>query len=120
MITQFVSFINLIAANPFGKVSNPTPYSDFKGGGLSSFISNIIRLLIVIAGLYAVLNFLLAGYGFLSASGDPKKIASAWANIWQSLIGLIFVTGGFVIGAIISNIIFGDPNAIFSLNISGP
>ena len=105
----------------FGTFTPPyNGYNNFAGGGLGAFIANIIKLIIVVAGLFTVFNFIFAGFSYLSAGGDSKKVALASAKIWQSIIGLIIVVAAFVIGAIVSNIIFGDPARIFQLNIEGP
>ena len=34
----------------------------------------IFNLLVVLAGLYAVINLIMAGYAFMSAGDDPKKV----------------------------------------------
>lgn len=104
----------------WGTVNNPTAYKDFDQGGPGEFLSNVIKAIIVIAGIYTVFNFILAGYEFLSAGGDPKKVANASAKIWQSLIGLTIVVAAFVIGGLISQVLFGDPETIFQINITGP
>jgi hypothetical protein len=88
--------------------------------GLIPFLNAIIKLLIVIAGLYAFLNIILAGYGFLTASDDPKKMTAAWAKIWQSALGLVVIAGSFVLAAILGYLIFGDPAAILRPTIYGP
>jgi len=105
----------------FGTFTPPyNGYNNFAGGGPGAFISNIIKLIIVVAGLYTVFNFIFAGLSYLSAGGDSKKVALAGAKIWQSIIGLVIVVAAFVIGAIVSNILFGDPSKIFQINIEGP
>lgn len=88
--------------------------------GLMFFLNNILRLLVVIGGLYAFLNLVLAGYGFLSAGDDPKKMEAAWAKIWQSIMGLLFIVGSFVLAAIFGAILFGDASAILKITIYGP
>jgi hypothetical protein len=90
------------------------------GGGPSRFFNALLRTMIVGAGLYALLNFIFAGYGFLSAGGDAKKIADAWAKIWQSAIGLAVAVGSFVLAAIFGQLIFGDYNALLQLRVFGP
>ncbi|QQS39081.1 hypothetical protein IPM62_00470 [Candidatus Woesebacteria bacterium] len=89
------------------------------GGGFGVLINIGLNLLIVGAGIYALFNFIFAGYGFLSASGDPKKIQMAWAKIWQSILGLTLSAGGFIIAAIISRLIFRDQNFILSPVLPG-
>lgn len=110
-------------SNPFGGVAPPPGVSEFSGGslsGLSSFISVIIKTLIVGAGVYAVFNIISAGYTFLSAGGDPKKIADAWGKITQSLLGLTFAAGALVIAAIVGRLLFGNANALLQLQVFGP
>ena len=101
----------------------PPPIEGFKGlteGGLTTFINNILKLLIVGAGIYSVINLVLAGYAFMSAGDDPKKVAGAWQKIFQTLIGLAFAAGAFVLAAIFGQLIFGDPTALLQLKIFGP
>lgn len=88
--------------------------------GLITFLNNLIKLIIVIAGLYAFFNLIIAGYGFMSAGGDPKKVEQAWAKIWQSLIGLLIIAGSFVLAAIFGYMLFGEPGAILRPKIYGP
>lgn len=88
--------------------------------GLIAFLNNVLKLVIVIAGLFAFFQFLVAGFDFLSAGGDSKKITGAWAKIWQSIIGLVFVAGAFVLAAIFGYLIFGDPTIILNPPIWGP
>lgn len=115
------------AQNPFGTVNQPPGVSIYQtnsgntpGSGLALLIANLLRTLIVIAGLYAVVNFLLAGYSFMSAGGDPKKIEDSWAKIYQTIIGLLFTVGAFVIAAMVSRLLFGDFGYIFQLRVFGP
>lgn len=88
--------------------------------GLIPFLNAVIKLLIVFAGLYAFLNLIIAGYGFMSAGGDPKAVEKAWAKIWQSLIGLLIIAGSFVLAAIFGWLLFGDVSAILYPVIYGP
>lgn len=110
--------------NIFGTIRNPLEggYGGLagEGGGLIGFLNNVVRLLIVIAGLFAFFNLIFAGYGFLGAGDDPKKLASAWKKIWQSMIGLLFILGSFVLAAIFGYLLFGDPRAILAPKIYGP
>lgn len=89
-------------------------------GGLVLFLNNLIKLLIVIGGLFAFFNIILAGYGFMSAGDDPKAMGRAWAKIWQSLFGLLFIAGSLVLAAIFGWLLFGDASAILIPRIYGP
>lgn len=106
------------ASSLFGQITLPsnitTLYGSDPGVAVGSLLQMIFRLLIVVAGVYALLNFILAGYGFLSAEGDPKKIEGAWAKIWQSALGLAVVAGSFTLAAIFGKLIFGDASFILT------
>jgi hypothetical protein len=97
--------------NPFGSVTLPTTVSekfgDNAGVAIGKVIQTVIYILIIGAGIYALINFVLAGYGFLSAGDDTKKVAGAWAKISQSVIGLAIAAGSFVLAAIFGALIFG-------------
>jgi len=112
-----------MAEDPFGKIVPPEPFKEKYGGfqeGLIPFLNNILRLMIAVAGIYGFLNLIIAGYGFMSAGGDPKAVANAWAKIWKSLIGLLIIVGSFVLAGIFGYLLFGDPGAILNPKIYGP
>lgn len=112
----------------FGEIKNPfsifgvTKYAEGVGPnfGLIVFLNNLLRLIFLGAGLFAFLNLIIAGLGFISAEGDPKKISSAWAKIWQSLVGLLIIVSSFVLAAIFGQLIFGDAGAILKPKLYGP
>lgn len=107
-------------AQIIGRVSPPPGVSSYPELGIIFLISNLIKLAIVVAGIYATINLIIAGYGFMSAGGDSKKVADAWARIWQTLLGLVVVFGAFVISAILGLILFGDYGALLQLRVYGP
>jgi len=90
------------------------------GFGLLNFFNNILKVAIVVAGLFGLINLILAGYGFIGASGDPEKLKNAQNKIWNSLIGLIIIAASFTIAAIIGWILFGDATMVISPKIYGP
>lgn len=90
------------SAGTFGKIYNPLPqYVSPKGEGLFLFLGNIFKLVGTIAGIYIIIQFITAGFTYISADGDPKKIQQAWEKIWQSILGIIIIASSFIIAAII-------------------
>lgn len=105
----------LSQANVFGTITPPTALSQYgssPAAAIGGLIERVIQLLIIGAGIYALFNFVLAGYDFLSAGDDPKKIQGAWGKIWQTALGLAFAAGSFVLAAIFGQLIFNDPTFI--------
>lgn len=106
--------MNLLAQNdnPFGSIQAPTElttkYGSVKDGAIGKLLNTLLQAMVVIAGVYALINLVLAGYAFMSAGDDPKKVEGAWAKIWQTLLGLAFAAGAFVLAAIFGQLIFGS------------
>lgn len=98
----------LLAANGiFGTITPPAPIAGTTGSeGIGKLLNLVFRSMIVIAGVYALFNLIFAGYAFLSAGDDAKKVAGAWARIWQSMLGLAIAAGAFVLAAIFGQLIF--------------
>lgn len=111
----------------FGTIENPLGTAFGEAGqyatvtsGLPLLISNIVRLVTATAGVWMFFNFITAGFTYITAGGEAEKINKAWAMIWQSLIGLVIVVTAFVITAIASQFLFGNPGTILNLVIYGP
>ncbi len=105
---------NLLAQdNKFGTVALPdglsAGFGSDPGVAFGKLIQFGLRALVVGAGIYALFNLVLAGYSFMSAGDDSKKVASAWSQISQTLIGLAFSAGAFVLAALFGQLIFRDP-----------
>lgn len=104
-----------------GQVQSPlagTSYGNLGGVGL--FITNIIRLLFVVAGIYALFNFLIAGFEYINAGGDSKKLEKAWSRIWQSLMGLVIMVASFALISLFGYLFFGAGYNILNPVIYGP
>lgn len=90
------------------------------GGGLVGFLNNIIKFVTIAAGLFAMINFILAGYGIMSSSGDPEKLSKAQNKIWYSIIGLVLIVAAFTFATVIGWVVFHDPTIIINPKIYGP
>lgn len=111
------------AEDLIGDISNP--YTQFAPqyaglGGVGAFITNVLRLLFVAAGIYALFNFVMAGFEYINAGGDSKKLDKAWARIWQSLLGLIIIVASFAMASLFGYLVFGNANFILNPVIYGP
>jgi len=110
------------ATSIVGTVENPLPsaYQGIASGGLILFLTNILRLVFVAAGLFAFINLILAGFQFMSAGGDTKATEKAFGKIWQSLLGLVIVVGSFALAALFGYLLFGNAGFILNPTIYGP
>lgn len=97
----------LTLPNDFKAVTDPAKIG-------SDFITPIIILLIALAGIWALIQFVLGGFGYITAAGDPKKVQEAQSKLMHSIIGLVIIAASFVLAALIGAIFFGS--ATFILN----
>lgn len=82
--------------------------SDTRAGVLSnleSFISAVLGLITAFAGVYFIVNFLLAALSWVTAGGDSGKVTAARDKMIQSTIGLIVVVGSYAIVGLIGAVV---------------
>jgi hypothetical protein len=107
-----------------GSVKPPSFFANtkynFAQGGVAFFISNIVRLLTIVAGIWMLINFVLAGLQFISAQGNDEQVKSAWNKIFNSMIGMVIIVVAYALTALLSYLMFGDPAFILNLKITGP
>ena len=114
----------LLAEPIFGSVSPPPGVASFNaaspsGIGLILFVSNLIKIITIIAGLFGLFNIISAGYTFLGSNGNPKAAEEATTRLFMSLIGLLVIVGAFGITSIVSLLMFGDATFILNPQIPG-
>ncbi len=84
------------------------------GIGIIIFASNIIKLVTIVAGLIVFINFILAGYNYITADGNASAHEKARNQITMSVVGLILIVMAYTITALISLFVFGDAGYILN------
>ena len=108
-------------ANPFVRLAPGSSLaSSNSGSGLVTLITILFRFSIIVAGLYTLINIVLAGYGFLSAGGDSKLIQKSWERIWRSVVGLLIIACSVLFASMHSWILFRDTSTIINPQIFRP
>ena len=87
------------------------------GVGIILFFSNLIKLIAIIAGLWAMLNFILAGFTYVTSAGDPGKIEKIGSKLTLSVVGLGIIVASYTLAALIGLIFFGDATFIINPKI---
>lgn len=72
------------------------------------FISNLVVLLTVIAGLWSTINVILAGYTYITNNGKADSHEKVKNQIMMSVIGLIFILTAYTFAGILGIVLFGD------------
>jgi hypothetical protein len=93
--------MKLLAQVDLGTINPPAGTIPDTGGDPTGFVAGFIRngiwLLIITAFIVALIWTIFAGYSFIFAGDDPKKVSSAWSRIYWGIIGLVIVVGSFAI-----------------------
>lgn len=107
----------------FGTIEAPAgvaKYNEQAGGiGLILFASNLIRVATIVAGIWVMINFILAGWMYITSSGDSKANSEASSKMTNSIIGLVIIVAAYTIAALLGLIIFGDASYIINPKIQG-
>lgn len=102
-----------------GPIENPLPaYEGYEAA--TRLLSNILRLIMIGGGIFALINFVIAGLGFISSAGNPERIQASWSRIYQSLIGLSVMTLSFAFAALLGILLFNEWSAFLVPTITGP
>lgn len=79
-----------------GKVS---PYPD-----VGRLVANLYTTIIIVSGIYTFINLALAGFQYISSSGDKVGLEAARQKITHSFLGLAIVVGAYAFGFILQNV----------------
>ena len=110
----------MIYVGIFGNISPPpSTYENLidPNLGLIGFVNNLLGLVTAVAGIFVIVNFITAGYLYLSSNGVSQKIADAGNKILQSAIGIGIVAVAYVIAAIVGKVLFNDPTRLLKPGI---
>lgn len=106
--------INLTPKDAIGTVEPPPGTRDYiakygAGNQLLPFISTLLTVAAVFAGLWVMVNIFLAGYTSLTSNGDAAAMTKVRTSITNSVIGLLLIVLSYALAAIAGTIFFGDP-----------
>ncbi len=72
------------------------------------FLSNMIKLFTIGAGIYVVFNVILAAFHFINSNGDASAYEKSRIQITQSVIGLLIIVMAYTLTGVVGLIFFGD------------
>ncbi|MFZ1721056.1 MAG: hypothetical protein WAU07_00970 [Microgenomates group bacterium] len=125
-MTFFLSFTPVSAQiTEIGTIDVPPGVEQYNASsgadiGLVFFISRMIRLATLVAGLWVTANTMLAGYAYLSSQGKADAHTRVRDILTMSTIGLVLIVTAYTVAGLLSLLIFGDPLFILNPTIEGP
>jgi hypothetical protein len=126
-ISDKVLVASLIAADftdIIGTIEKPPGVDNFDTPGapdqigVLNFFSALLQVATIIAGLYVLLNFILAGYEYITSGGDTGAHAKVRQNLTSSVIGLIIIAVSYTIVALLGLILFGSADFFLNPDLS--
>ncbi len=80
-------------------INNPLPGNK----DLATFLKNILRLVFIVGTVVVVFFIVLAGFKYVTAQGDPKKITDAHNMLLWTAVGAAVLLGAQTIADVIAN-----------------
>jgi len=98
---------NLHGLGPLGDVIDKLTPADVSPASnlFTKVISTIIGLITIVAGIWFLIQLLLAGFNWISSSGDKNKVQEAQHKITNSVIGLTIVVAAYALTSLLGKIL---------------
>lgn len=103
-----------------GQIKPPPGVEKYNEGGrigIFLFISQLIKIVTIVAGIWTMVNFILAGWIYLTSEGDSSAGQKVSQKITNSVVGLVIVALAYSIAALLGLIIFDDASFILNPTI---
>lgn len=124
---SLLTFIAQDLTETFGTVEPPEGVKQFNiasGGetniGLLLFITRLTQVFTIIAGIFVMFNFIMAGYIYITSSGDSSAHGKVKDKITMSILGLIIIVAAYTITALLGLFLAGDAGFFLNPTIPGP
>lgn len=111
--TSVLAQIPNTPGDAIGTITPPPGTREYMRGGtenqLLPFISTLLTVATVVAGLWVLINVILAAIGAITASGDAQAMSKVRTNLTNSFIGILLIVLAYTLAALAGAIFFGDP-----------
>jgi hypothetical protein len=96
-------------------------YTSESGGaiGIMLFLSRLINLAAIVAGMIVFVNLLLAGFMYITSAGDTGTHQKVREKVTWSVLGILVIVVAYTLAGLIGLIFFGDPAFILRPELRG-
>ncbi|HCQ31693.1 TPA: hypothetical protein DIU27_04925 [Candidatus Collierbacteria bacterium] len=98
-------FNTAIAAESLENIYAPAKVMGGSGATLSNLINPLIYNILIISGVMAFIVIILAGFNYITASGDKGKLEQSQNMLNYGILGLILVVTAFLITRVMGAVI---------------
>ena len=78
------------------------------------FISNMLKIVVILLGVWVIFNIILAGYDFINNKDSAAGRTKARDRLTMSVIGLLLIVAAYTVTGVIGAIFFGDAGFILN------
>ncbi len=111
-----------------GTIDKPPGVAEFDevGGiaegdiGILFFASRLISVLTIFAGLWTFFNVLIAGYTYVTSSGNAQSHTLVRDKLTMSFLGIILIVTVYTMAGLVGLMFFGDAAYLLNPTIQGP
>ncbi len=64
---------------------------------LQGLFTNVISVIVALAGVALFIMFVVSGFSFLFSGGDPKKLEQARGTLTNAIVGLVVIVAAYLI-----------------------
>lgn len=105
----------------FGTIEPPPALAPYgSSGGLIVFGSNMLKFAVIVGGLIALFNVVMAGYIYLTSAGDAKAHEKVMGKLTSSLWGISLMILAPAIMAIMGFLLFKNSTYFLNPQLVGP
>ena len=87
--------------------------------GIIFFISRAINFANIVAGILVMINFVVAGFLYLTGAGSASNMSKINERMMWSVVGILMIIGSYTLAAIFGTVFYGDPTFIINPTITG-
>lgn len=100
------SYLNLYDAQAAIDIGDGFP------NGIVKFVSRLINVLNIFAGIFVMFQFIIAGYTYITSNGDPGAHRKVGDQLFFAAVGLVLIVASYTLAGLIGLVFFGDATFI--------
>ncbi len=96
----------ILPVSVFAQIKNPDN-TGLPSGSITEIITNLMRWLLMMVGIFGVIGFVISGILYLTSTGDQTMIDRAKKAMLYSIVGVLVALLGLVIFAAMQKLLTG-------------
>jgi len=115
---------NINSNNPLDRVQNVAvtsgPYAPADETTVSAIAGTVVNIFLGLLGIIFIVLIILAGYKWMSASGNEEQVTKAKSQLKNAIIGLIIVLGSYAIWEFVFSKLIGQGGSGGATTVNPP